>query len=307
MKGGKTKRPSRVSARPIYSVLKRLAEEKPKQKATASTSNAVAKREAAATAAAADIPQETGSGRPGDPIRLALRASPNERGCLHCPTPSCECAEVTSMLAEIYGRLASKRVVEVYGQRHLCAKSLLPVFVSRLIRIMRITREDTFYDLGCGNGSVLLQVAATTGARCVGVEISAHNAQVAREASEALAARERAAGRAAPRVDIIAGDVGEFLSDAMSELQQQGGRTAVLTSNLLFPRAVTHFMSEKFRQLPSGSRIACFDDLYPHSRSVAALRDPELFQLFDMCDYLWQRESVEWCGMEGPFYVHWRR
>lgn len=257
-------------------------------------------------AALAVTPREVGSGTPHDPIRLPLRATPNSSGCYHCPTEQCHCVLFDKLLAATYEKVSKKRVVEVSGARQLCAKSLLTPFVTRLIRILNITEADTFYDIGCGNGSILFQVACLTGAKCVGIEISEHNAEVAREAWELLhddlAKRFQ---RTMPEVEIITGDVAKLLASS-TYFDKEAGHTAILMSNLLFPKPLTHFLSERLRATPVGTRIMCFDDLYPHARSIAPIRDPEAFQLFEMKDYLWQEMSVEWCSMEGAFYIHTR-
>lgn len=264
-------------------------------------------KDASCTDAALDVtPREIGSGTPHDPIRLPLRTAPNSSGCYHCPTDQCHCVLFEKLLAFTYERVSKKRVVEVCGARQLCAKSLLTPFVTRLIRLLSVTENDTFYDIGCGNGSILFQVACSTGAKCVGIEISEHNAEVAREAWQLLRPElERKFGRTMPTVDIITADVATLLADP-SFFEAEAGRTAILMSNLLFPKPLTHFLSERLRTTPAGTRIMCFDDLYPHSRSIAPIRDPEAFQLFQMKDYLWQEMSVEWCSMEGPFYIHKR-
>lgn len=250
---------------------------------------------------------EKGSGSSQDPYILPLRNEPNESGCYHCITENCVCVLFEGMLNEVYGSLSCKRITEVAGARYLCAKSLLPTFVSRMVRLMEITPEDTFYDFGCGNGSILFQVAFLTGASCVGVEISQHNANVAKAAWEVLRPRlESLSGRKMPEIKIIAADMTKILAEKTLFIEEKG-RTAILVSNLLFPKSLTHYLSERFRHVPSGTRILCFDDLYPHSRSVAALRDPEAFQFFSMMDYRWQELSVEWCSMDGPFYIHRRR
>lgn len=257
-------------------------------------------------AALAVTPRELGSGTPHDPIRLPLRTIPNASGCYHCPEDQCHCVLFEKLLASTYEKISKKRVVEVSGARQLCAKSLLTPFVSRLIRLLNVTEEDTFYDIGCGNGSILFQVACLTGAKCVGIEISEHNADVAREAWQLLKGElEQRFQRAMPVVDIITGDVAKLLADP-AYFDKEAGRTAILMSNLLFPKPLTHFLSERLRATPAGTRIMCFDDLYPHARSIAPIRDPEAFQLFEMKDYLWQQLSVEWCTMEGSFYIHTR-
>ncbi|KAG5510865.1 hypothetical protein JKF63_06366 [Porcisia hertigi] len=252
-------------------------------------------------------PRELGSGLPHDPYHLPLRSIPNGSGCSHCATEQCCCVEFEKILSNTYAQVSKKRVVEVSGARQLCAKSLLTPFVTRLVRLMKITEQDTFYDLGCGNGSVLFQVACMTGAKCVGVEISEHNANVAREAWALLGpALEKKYHRPMPTVEIITADLAQLLSTP-TYFDQEEGRTAILISNLLFPKPLTHFLSERLRATPVGTRVLCFDDLYPHARSVASYRDPNAFELFDMKDYLWQEMSVEWCSMEGTFFIHTRR
>ncbi|ESL08059.1 hypothetical protein TRSC58_04246 [Trypanosoma rangeli SC58] len=249
---------------------------------------------------------EQGSGTPHDPFRLPLQHEPNESGCHHCITKRCFCVVLDRVLNGVYSNLSCKRITEVAGSRHLCAKSLLPTFVSRMIRLMEITSDDTFYDLGCGNGSVLFQVAFLTGARCVGIEISEHNASVAKAAWERLKPQlESISGRTMPDVKIVDVDMTKVLADK-TMFNEERGRTAILLSNLLFPKSLTHYLSERLRHVPRGTRILCFDDLYPHSRSVAAIRDPEAFEFFSMTDYRWQERSVEWCSMDGPFYIHRR-
>ena len=257
--------------------------------------------------AALDVtPRELGSGTPHDPTRLPLRATPNSSGCYHCAADQCQCVYFEKVLANAYAKVSKKRVVEVCGARQLCAKSLLTPFVTRLIRLLKITETDTFYDIGCGNGSILFQVACLTGAKCVGIEISEHNAEVAREAWMLLRSDlEQKFHRPMPVVEIITADVAQLLAD-QAFFDKEAGRTAILMSNLLFPKPLTHFLSERLRTTPVGTRIMCFDDLYPHSRSIAPIRDPEAFRLFDMKDYLWQEMSVEWCSMEGTFYIHTR-
>ncbi|GET85998.1 hypothetical protein, conserved [Leishmania tarentolae] len=252
-------------------------------------------------------PRELGSGLPYDPIHLPLRATPNDSDCYHCATDKCCCVEFGKILSNIYDKMSKKRVVEVPGARQLCAKSLLTPFVTRLVRLMKITENDTFYDFGCGNGSVLFQVACTTGAKCVGVEISEHNADVAREAWQLVrGVLEKKYDRPMPKVEIITADLAELLSTP-TYFDEEKGHTAILISNLLFPKPLTHFLSERLRSTPVGTRILCFDDLYPHARSVASYRDPGAFELFNMKDYLWQEMSVEWCSMEGRFFIHTRK
>ncbi|ORC89090.1 histone-lysine N-methyltransferase [Trypanosoma theileri] len=247
--------------------------------------------------------EECGFGTPAEPFRLPLRKTPNGSNCLHCVTDMCDCKWVEDQLRECYSNLSVTRQVQQYRKRELCAKSVLPPFVARLVRLSGVKSGDVFYDLGCGNGSVLFHVALLTGARCVGVEINERNATVAREAWRYLQPIFEARCGKSLDVEIITGD---FCSVVKRE-EFFSSSPVVWVANLLLPRPVNHFLSERFRLLPEGSRILCMEDLYPHARSVAALRDPDAFEKFTMTDFKWQAMSVEWSYTEGSFYMYTRR
>eukprot|EP00796_Vickermania_ingenoplastis_P012994 gene12994-8840_t len=245
------------------------------------------------------VAAEIGDGSTSNPFRLPLRKDPNRSGCFHCINDDCNCCYFASLLKSCFLRLPVQRITMRYRQPHLCAKSVLPTFVSRLIHLSRIKENETFYDLGCGNGSVLFQVAAETGARCVGVELDNHNATVARTALDALRPElEQKWGRPL-HVEVVNADLCDWLNET-SEIFRQP--CTIWAANLLLPKAVNHFLGEKLRGVASGTRIFCFEDLYPHSRSVARIRDPDAFDRFEMKDYVWQLSSVEWCDLPGTFY-----
>lgn len=244
-----------------------------------------------------------GTGTHSDPFYLPVQETPNESDCYYCNTDICHCAIFETLNIEIFSEISAKRIVST-EKRMMCAKSILPAFISNLAKILDVKSTDTFYDLGCGNGSVLFQIAFVTGAKCVGVELSPHNAQVARDAWQAMKPRlEKISGRKMPEIEIITGD----LTDVIAKQEFYTPNTVIWTANMLMPKMVTQLMAERFRALPSGARIACFDDMYPHSRRVSRIRDPEAFELFDMIDYKWTSGTVEWTMFEGPFYVYKRR
>jgi hypothetical protein len=221
------------------------------------------------------------------------------------------------MLAAAQARVAQadglRRVTEIAGHRHMCAKSLEPNFVARLLAQFDVTDGDTFVDLGSGNGSILFQVVLASHAtvRCVGVELSSHNAELSRRLWAELRPQfEVALGKAIPEdaVQIITADLTQviaeeaFLADHMNVATGKG--PVILCSNLLWPRGLTQFVSERMRDMPIGTRFACFDDFYPHSRESARSRDPEAFQLFAMTDGVWPSGAVEWTMLTGKFFCY---
>eukprot|EP00744_Colponema_vietnamica_P008002 GILI01011448.1.p1 GENE.GILI01011448.1~~GILI01011448.1.p1 ORF type:complete len:288 (-),score=-2.64 GILI01011448.1:49-828(-) len=245
----------------------------------------------------------SGNGSHVEPFYFPLQETPNESNCYFCESPKCHCLNFESLNEEVFSELKMKRIVST-EKRMMCAKSILPSFVTSLAKSLNVTSRDTFYDLGCGNGSVLFQMAFLTGAKCVGVELSPHNAQVAREAWESIRPRlEKLAGKKMPVVEIITGDLCETINNASFN----SPHSVIWTANLLMPKMVTQLMAERFRLLPVGARIACFDDMYPHSRRVTRIRDPQAFELFEMVDYKWTSGSVEWTMFEGPYFVYVRK
>jgi precorrin-6B methylase 2 len=71
--------------------------------------------------------------------------------------------------------------------------------VTEMLKLARVTKDDVVYDLGCGDGRIVIAAAVQFGARGVGIEIDP--AKV-REANAAV----RAAG-VADRVRIIEGNI----------------------------------------------------------------------------------------------------
>jgi SAM-dependent methyltransferase len=247
---------------------------------------------------------ELGSGTVADPYAQVVGDRPNQAGCYYCPAASCHCEMFKELLEETWEAVPLKRITSVAGKKHMCAKSIEPNFVARIVRLLNISSQDKFYDLGSGNGSVLFQIAFLTGADCVGVELSTHNADLSRQAWAYLRPRlEKLSGRKMPEVKIVTGDLTQFIADPNFGT---GSNTVIWTSNLLMPRPVTAYMAERFRYLAAGSRIACFDDIYPHGRSTAKLFDPSAFVQFKMIDVRWPKGAVEWCNEEGKFYIHIR-
>ena len=59
-----------------------------------------------------------------------------------------------------------------------------PDVVDRMIRLAHVTSADTVYDLGCGDGRVVIAAAVTCGATGVGVDIDPDNVALSRANAE---------------------------------------------------------------------------------------------------------------------------
>lgn len=62
-----------------------------------------------------------------------------------------------------------------------------PDVVERMLQLGEVTSQDTVYDLGCGDGRIIIAAAKTYGARGVGVDIEPY--RIAESQSNAQAAR----------------------------------------------------------------------------------------------------------------------
>lgn len=60
----------------------------------------------------------------------------------------------------------------------------LRVFTDALA-LVAVTSDDVLYDVGCGDGRLLIEAATRFGVRAVGIEIDAERVRMAREAAEA--------------------------------------------------------------------------------------------------------------------------
>lgn len=252
---------------------------------------------------------------PAHALRQDRRSTPNKSDCFHCRETHCRCQKMEQILMEVYASCERQRIAEFGVKKELCAKSVLPNFVTRMISLLDLKPGDTFVDLGCGNGSVLYQVALMCpGVRCIGVEIEENNAAVAREGwplskKKFLGRRSTSAADSSNEikdVEIITGSLQQLILSSSFAQASRGGRMAVWVSNKLFPGGLNQFIGDRFRRLPPGCRVMCMEDLYPHQRAVAASRDPQAFELFEMTDICWPQGAVEWCRFEGMIHLHVR-
>ena len=257
-----------------------------------------------------DIPGVlVGTGKRSNPLRIPLRESPNGSACYHCPMgiEVCDCVEMKEL---IWRHLKGTGKSRVSGLRILNAKSILPNFVSRLIRLLKVSSSDVFWDLGSGHGSVVMQVALQTGADAIGVEIQRPNVELAEVAWPKIRAEwvKRYPDRKVGNVTFLAEDMIAVLRRSISPKDKTAPKapTAVWAANLLFGSMLNYRMSEVLPQVPSLRGVATMTDVYPHERMLARLRNPVPYNRFPvMRNHLWQPGSVEWSETEVlPFYTY---
>lgn len=116
------------------------------------------------------------------------------------------------------------------------------VIVDEMLRLADITASDTVYDLGSGDGRLVITSAKRFGARGVGIEL-----------------QEKLVERA--RVDAMAEGVGGQVKFMQADLFEQSYRDASVVTLYLLPRFVTRLAPKLRAELKPGSRIVSHD--YP--------------------------------------------
>ena len=107
-----------------------------------------------------------------------------------------------------------------------------------MLRMARVTSRDVIYDLGCGDGKIVIAAAKRFGARGVGIDIDPERIQEANAAA-------RAAG-VANRVSFSVGDI--FSADVKI------GDATVVARDLL-PSLNERLRPKLWRELKPGTRV----------------------------------------------------
>jgi len=112
--------------------------------------------------------------------------------------------------------------------------------VTKMLNLANTTEDDVVYDLGSGDGRIVIQAATEFGARGVGIEIKPHLVKEAR--------KNAAAAGVADRTEFRQGDL--FNAD-ISE--------ATVVTLYLLPSVNTKLRPKLFRELAPGTRVVSHD------------------------------------------------
>jgi len=114
--------------------------------------------------------------------------------------------------------------------------------VDAMLDLARVTRADTVYDLGCGDGRIVIRAAQRFGARGVGVDLDP------RRIDEARAAARKAGPRIEKLVRFEVGDVFEFDFSA-----------ATVVTMYLLPSVNLKLRPRILAELAPGTRVVSHD------------------------------------------------
>ena len=131
-----------------------------------------------------------------------------------------------------------------------------PEVVAKMLEMGRVGKDDVLYDLGCGDGRIVIAAAKERGARGVGIDIDPERIDEARVNAKAAGVTERVEFR-----------VGDLFKSNFAE-------ASVVTLYLL-PQINERLRPQLWRQLKVGTRVVSHE--------------------FDM-GHLWKPERIEMVG-----------
>jgi len=157
-------------------------------------------------------------------------------------------AHLPGALSPFYSLLRPFQLLETYGMglRPRATADLAPFVASpaavadRMLELAEVTEKDVVYDLGCGNGEILVAAAKRRGARCVGIEMESARISDARAAVRAA--------RVERRVTLIEGDVRDVDLNSAT----------VVTMYLTIP-GNAKLRQQLYSQLRAGTRVVSRD------------------------------------------------
>jgi ribosomal protein L11 methylase PrmA len=127
-----------------------------------------------------------------------------------------------------------------------------PAVVTRMLQLARVRRSDLVYDLGCGDGRIVIEAARRHGARGVGIDIDPQRIAEARE-------NARHAG------------VEDKVRFEVADLFQSDFSPATVVMLYLLPQLNERLRPQLWRQLKVGTRVVSHEwemgDAWPPDRT----------------------------------------
>ena len=178
------------------------------------------------------------------PAALLLLGAIAQQAAAYCNCSMCQYIRRHGVQAWdelMSGRVAQPKAIELVASP--------PEAIRTMLDELDLSEHDLLYDLGCGDGRILIEAVRRYRCQAVGIEIDPHMAERAR-----YRVRQAEASRTIPRnrITIVTGDARKFRLDQP---------TAV--TMYLFPS----LMAELVPKLPGGIRIASYAHEIPGHRN----------------------------------------
>jgi len=128
-----------------------------------------------------------------------------------------------------------------------------------LINHLDLGKDDVFFDLGCGIGKVCCQVALTTPARAIGIELSPTRCALAQKTKQCLINQKACANNAKL----------EFYEQNILDAHLEPA-TVIFACSTCFSDQLMQTLTHKLEQLPKLKRVVTLKELAPSTHFTLA-------------------------------------
>ena len=177
--------------------------------------------------------------------------------------------------------------------------------IHHILDFTSVSKDDTLYDLGCGDGRICLEAIATRNCQqCVGIEIEADLVERGNHLVSTTLTNSQQ-----ERIQIMQKDLREIVSTLVNKIgeteKEKDAHDTADNHNLppptviilyLLPDAIKDLENdflEMLRRLPRGFRIVCNTWGLPHVRAVKTTEYREENRAATTSVYLYTKDSLE--------------
>jgi H3 lysine-79-specific histone-lysine N-methyltransferase len=213
---------------------------------------------------------------------------------------------VTHQMQNLYRRCIAQHLhtlrrntsISGYSKKTLSYGAINSGLASRIFSHLNITKASTFWDLGCGSGSVLVQASLETGCKCFGVELLPCRAKIAEAVVEEFESACKLWVLQAGKIIIM---VGDLLSEQFWLGLIDAG-DAILINNLVFEATLNHEIWKRLGSLKAGATVVALEPFYEgHKRNGGSCVE------FSVEEVQYDPGDVSWHAYGGSYYIYRKR
>ena len=185
-----------------------------------------------------------------------------------------------------------------YSKKALAYGAINSGLASRIFSRLKLDKTSTFWDLGCGAGSVVVQASLETGCTSFGVELLPCRAKIAKVVVEEFKSACQLWALQAGEITILEGDL---LAEGFW-LGLINMADAILINNLVFEATLNHNIWKRLESLKAGAAIVALQPFYEgHNRNGGSSAE------FTVEEMQYEPGDVSWQGYGGSYYMYRKR
>ncbi|XP_019855114.1 PREDICTED: uncharacterized protein LOC109584002 [Amphimedon queenslandica] len=181
---------------------------------------------------------------------------------------------------------------EVYGETSF-------ELIQEVIATTRMTENDVFLDLGSGVGQIVLQVAASVGCKCYGIEKADIPAKYAETMDSEFVRWMDFYGKSYGEYELLKGD---FMDPKFEEIFNSA--TVLFCNNYAFGPDLNHRLTLKFQNLRDGVKIVSSREFCPLNFRLTERKLSDIGAMMRVVQLSPLKGKVSWTDKPVSYYLH---